>query len=238
MLHADVRDAAARDPVIWPDGDAHSLLENHAAGRIRSRPLVTPQAVTITATDGMRIPTQLFLPRDLKAGERRPALIFFHGGSRRQMLTHVALQLLLPQRLRDESVARQPGLHRAVGELSQRHRLRTRVPRGAELRRVGRRGVQRRDGRGLVSEEPAGRRSDAHRPVGRIVRRLSHRDGPVTRVRPVRRRRGLPRRARLEPGHPHVRARLQRSRRSGILDAAPSAPHRSRPSTPGNLPCC
>ena len=43
--------------------------------------------MTITATDGMRIPTQLFLPRDLKAGERRPALIFFHGGSRRQMLT-------------------------------------------------------------------------------------------------------------------------------------------------------
>ena len=29
---------------------------------------------------------QLFLQRDLKAGERRPAVIFFHGGSRRQML--------------------------------------------------------------------------------------------------------------------------------------------------------
>jgi dipeptidyl aminopeptidase/acylaminoacyl peptidase len=43
--------------------------------------------VTVTATDGMQIPAQLFLPRDLKAGEKRPALIFFHGGSRRQMLT-------------------------------------------------------------------------------------------------------------------------------------------------------
>ena len=39
-----------------------------------------------TATDGMPIHSQLFMPKDLKAGERRPALIFFHGGSRRQML--------------------------------------------------------------------------------------------------------------------------------------------------------
>jgi dipeptidyl aminopeptidase/acylaminoacyl peptidase len=48
--------------------------------------LVEPQPVTITATDGMEIPGQLFVPRDLKPGERRPAVLFFHGGSRRQML--------------------------------------------------------------------------------------------------------------------------------------------------------
>jgi dipeptidyl aminopeptidase/acylaminoacyl peptidase len=48
--------------------------------------LVEPERVTITATDGMPIPGQLFLPRDLKPGERRPAVLFFHGGSRRQML--------------------------------------------------------------------------------------------------------------------------------------------------------
>ena len=59
----------------------------------------------------------------------------------------LALQLLLPQRLRDESVAREPGLHRAVGELSQRDRLRPGIPRSAQLRRLGRRRVQRRDGR-------------------------------------------------------------------------------------------
>jgi dipeptidyl aminopeptidase/acylaminoacyl peptidase len=34
----------------------------------------------------MQVPAQLFLPRDMRAGERRPAAIFFHGGSRRQML--------------------------------------------------------------------------------------------------------------------------------------------------------
>jgi len=48
--------------------------------------LVDPQPVVITAADGMAIHGQLFVPKDLKAGEKRPAMIFFHGGSRRQML--------------------------------------------------------------------------------------------------------------------------------------------------------
>jgi dipeptidyl aminopeptidase/acylaminoacyl peptidase len=48
--------------------------------------LVEPKAVTITAADGHKAPTQLFLPPDLKPGERRPAILYTHGGSRRQML--------------------------------------------------------------------------------------------------------------------------------------------------------
>ena len=48
--------------------------------------LAEPQRVTFTATDGMEIPAQLFLPPSLKPGEKRPAILFFHGGSRRQML--------------------------------------------------------------------------------------------------------------------------------------------------------
>lgn len=48
--------------------------------------LVTPQPVMISAADGMQIHGQLFLPRNLGAGDRRPAVVFFHGGSRRQML--------------------------------------------------------------------------------------------------------------------------------------------------------
>lgn len=48
--------------------------------------LVEPQAVMVTATDGLPIHAQLFVRKDLKPGERRPALIFSHGGSRRQML--------------------------------------------------------------------------------------------------------------------------------------------------------
>jgi dipeptidyl aminopeptidase/acylaminoacyl peptidase len=48
--------------------------------------LVEPRAVSFPAADGMTIPAQLFLPAELRPGERRPAVVFFHGGSRRQML--------------------------------------------------------------------------------------------------------------------------------------------------------
>ncbi|MGD0913767.1 MAG: prolyl oligopeptidase family serine peptidase [Terracidiphilus sp.] len=48
--------------------------------------LVTPQQVIFTASDGMTIHGQLFVPPNAKPGERLPALVFFHGGSRRQML--------------------------------------------------------------------------------------------------------------------------------------------------------
>ena len=48
--------------------------------------LVKPQPVMLTAADGMEIHGQLFLPPSAKRSERHPALIFFHGGSRRQML--------------------------------------------------------------------------------------------------------------------------------------------------------
>jgi dipeptidyl aminopeptidase/acylaminoacyl peptidase len=50
-----------------------------------SAQLVEPEAVTITAADGMSIPCQLFKPQGLRPGEKRPAVLFFHGGSRRQM---------------------------------------------------------------------------------------------------------------------------------------------------------
>ena len=47
---------------------------------------VAPEAVTLEAEDGFEFYNQLFLPPDLQPGEKRPAMIFIHGGSRRQML--------------------------------------------------------------------------------------------------------------------------------------------------------
>jgi dipeptidyl-peptidase-4 len=47
---------------------------------------VVPQLVVIKSEDGLEIHDQLFLPNDLKAGDKRPALIFVHGGPVRQML--------------------------------------------------------------------------------------------------------------------------------------------------------
>jgi dipeptidyl aminopeptidase/acylaminoacyl peptidase len=48
--------------------------------------LAVPQQVVFNAPDGLRIHNQLFLPRDLKTGDRRPAVIFMHGGPMRQMM--------------------------------------------------------------------------------------------------------------------------------------------------------
>jgi dipeptidyl aminopeptidase/acylaminoacyl peptidase len=47
---------------------------------------VEPQAVTLKAADGFEFYNQLFLPKDIRPGERRPAMIFVHGGPVRQML--------------------------------------------------------------------------------------------------------------------------------------------------------
>jgi len=48
--------------------------------------VVDPQQVIFRAPDGLEIHGQLFMPRGAKAGDRRPAAIFMHGGPVRQML--------------------------------------------------------------------------------------------------------------------------------------------------------
>ena len=48
--------------------------------------LVVPQQVIFSASDGMQIHGQLFLPPGSRPGEKHAAVVFMHGGSRRQML--------------------------------------------------------------------------------------------------------------------------------------------------------
>ena len=50
------------------------------------RELVIPEPVTLTAEDGFESYGQLFLPKDAQPGDGRPAVVFIHGGPRRQML--------------------------------------------------------------------------------------------------------------------------------------------------------
>jgi len=47
---------------------------------------VKPEIVLTRADDGLEIHNQIFLPKDLKPGERRPAIVFVHGGPPRQMM--------------------------------------------------------------------------------------------------------------------------------------------------------
>lgn len=47
---------------------------------------VEPVNVTLEAADGVKFNNQLFMPKDIAPGEKRPAMVFVHGGPQRQML--------------------------------------------------------------------------------------------------------------------------------------------------------
>ncbi len=84
FLHSDFREPA-RAAILGPAGP-NDLAPDAIPADFPAAQLVPPQPVMISAADGMQIHAQLFLPRNLPAGQRRPAVVFFHGGSRRQML--------------------------------------------------------------------------------------------------------------------------------------------------------
>ena len=75
--HAEIRPNGGDRRWLTPD----SLLDS-----VPSDDLVQPEPVTFSATDGKTIHGQLFRPPNLAPNEERPAVVFFHGGPRRQML--------------------------------------------------------------------------------------------------------------------------------------------------------
>ncbi len=76
----------ARAEVLEASGSRTRLLPAGAWDRFPVDELVEPRQVVFAAADGMAIHGQLFLPPRSDQGQRHPALLFFHGGSRRQML--------------------------------------------------------------------------------------------------------------------------------------------------------
>jgi dipeptidyl-peptidase-4 len=71
-----VPSTGGRAAVVYPTLAARYPLARH----------VEPTNVTLEASDGVKFNNQLFLPKDIKPGERRPAMVFVHGGPQRQML--------------------------------------------------------------------------------------------------------------------------------------------------------
>jgi dipeptidyl aminopeptidase/acylaminoacyl peptidase len=71
---------------IDPDKRAVGVIPGQPLGDFPANELVTPQQVRFRAADGLEIHGQLFLPKSAKSGDKRPALVFMHGGSMRQML--------------------------------------------------------------------------------------------------------------------------------------------------------
>ncbi len=85
LLASDARTPAHAE-VMTGSGQRRPLAPGTIPEDFPSRHLVEPQQVVFSAADGMQIHGQLFLPRGARRGERYPAVLFFHGGSRRQML--------------------------------------------------------------------------------------------------------------------------------------------------------
>src|SRR5260370_815354 len=69
-------EAEAKQRIVFP-----ALLPGFPKNEHRK-----PEIVITKTDDGLEIHNQLFLPKDLKPGERRPAIVFVHGGPMRQMM--------------------------------------------------------------------------------------------------------------------------------------------------------
>jgi dipeptidyl aminopeptidase/acylaminoacyl peptidase len=80
--------ASATQPA-WPyykKGNETKMLVSNEFPKNFPSNLVIPTTISIKATDGKLAPAQLFLPNNYDANKKYPAVIFLHGGSRRQML--------------------------------------------------------------------------------------------------------------------------------------------------------
>jgi dipeptidyl aminopeptidase/acylaminoacyl peptidase len=69
-----------------PDSITGALASETWPKDFPSDSLVTPEQVIFKSADGLELHGQLFVPAGLKSREKRPALIFLHGGPVRQML--------------------------------------------------------------------------------------------------------------------------------------------------------
>ena len=85
VLYFDVNTPASVGLVPVDGGKARVIFPT-LAKNFPKADHVTPQIVKTKAPDGVESSNQLFLPKDLKSGERRPAIIFVHGGPARQMM--------------------------------------------------------------------------------------------------------------------------------------------------------
>lgn len=85
VLYFDARTPASV-ALVPTDGGAPRVIYPTLGASFPTQAHVTPEVVHIKAADGLDISNTLFLPRKGAPGEKRPALIFVHGGPRRQMM--------------------------------------------------------------------------------------------------------------------------------------------------------
>ncbi len=84
FIHADARRPARA--AIQLGAQVRDLAPDSIPADFPADSLVVPQQVIYHATDGMSIHAQLFVPPGSQPGQKHKALVFMHGGSRREML--------------------------------------------------------------------------------------------------------------------------------------------------------
>ena len=85
MLRSDAKNPA-RASIRVGNGDIRDLAPASIPADFPASSLIAPEPVIFSAADGLRIHGQLFHPSESSSNHQHPAVIFFHGGSRRQML--------------------------------------------------------------------------------------------------------------------------------------------------------
>lgn len=85
MLRSDAQ-TPLRPAMLTAGGKIEDLAPQIIPADYPGRRFVTPKPVLFHAADGLELHGQLFLPANAGDGKRHPAAVFFHGGSRRQML--------------------------------------------------------------------------------------------------------------------------------------------------------
>ena len=83
LLHSDAR-VPIRPAVVSANGEMRDVAPQMVPAEFPAAKLVVPQQVIFSSADGLEIHGQLFMPAG--GGRKHPAIVFFHGGSRRQML--------------------------------------------------------------------------------------------------------------------------------------------------------
>ena len=72
--------------IVKNDSNTPEVIFPKLAEEFPSTEHVVPENIKLVAADGLEFHNQLFLPTNIQPGERRPAMLFTHGGPRRQML--------------------------------------------------------------------------------------------------------------------------------------------------------
>ena len=85
VMRSDVH-TPTRPAYVDSNGQMHDFAPQLVPASYPGAQFVTPQQIIFKATDGLQIHGQLFLPPNVHDGKRHAAIVFFHGGSMRQML--------------------------------------------------------------------------------------------------------------------------------------------------------